>query len=94
MKFLPTSPNEFASPFGKRFDVEFSRSRGVPTPLQQTTTTRASSSCSFPSWLKYTASRTRPEASTVISRTRARVVNCAPLATAFGQPRVIRDFPS
>ena len=33
MRFLPTRPEEFASPEGKRAEAEFSNSRGVPMPF-------------------------------------------------------------
>src|SRR5579883_3031377 len=41
MKFLPTSPDEFARPLGKSLDLELRSSRGVPMPFAQSTTTRA-----------------------------------------------------
>ena len=41
IKFLPTRPEEFASPSGKRLDFECSNRRGVPMPFAQTITTLA-----------------------------------------------------
>ena len=48
IRFLPTRPEELASPLGNRADTEFSSSRGVPTPLQATITTSAGWKCSAP----------------------------------------------
>src|SRR2546428_10065628 len=44
MKHFPTIPEEFASPCGKYFDLEFNKRRAVPIPFAHTTTTRASCS--------------------------------------------------
>jgi hypothetical protein len=41
VRYLPTSPLEFASPFGKRDDVELSSSRADSQQLAATTTIRA-----------------------------------------------------
>src|ERR1051326_4163925 len=41
MRFRPTRPLRFARPSGKCRERELSSSRGVPTPLQATTTTSA-----------------------------------------------------
>ena len=57
MKRVPTLPLELARPSGNRFDLDASSRRGVPMPLQQTTTTRAGCSCRLPRRSKYTARR-------------------------------------
>src|ERR1700757_443570 len=49
IRFLPTRPDELASPFGNLPLTELSSSRGVPTPLQATITTSAAWNCSLPS---------------------------------------------
>ena len=46
MRYFPTSPLEFASPFGNRFDFEIRSRRGVSAPLAQRTTALAFCKCS------------------------------------------------
>ncbi len=49
IRFRPTSPLRLARPSGNRGDLEFSRMRGVPTPLQAMITTSARCRHSLPS---------------------------------------------
>ncbi|MNC94427.1 hypothetical protein D3C83_112780 [compost metagenome] len=41
VRYFPTTPLEFAIPFGKRVDLELSMSRAVSQQLAASTTTRA-----------------------------------------------------
>src|SRR5579863_3031972 len=70
IKYLPTTPFEFASPSGKRLDLDISSSRGDPRPLPHTITALAFWNTSFLSASKYTAPVTLPALSTEISRTK------------------------
>ncbi len=86
MKRLPTLPLEFARPSGNRFDVDASSRRGVPMPLQQTTTTRACCSLQVAAAIEVEHARSaRPSSPTVISFTRAHVVEPRAGSIAFGQ---------
>src|SRR5579871_6588709 len=69
IRFLPTRPLEFARPSGKRADFDMSSSRGVSTPLAQTTTFRARCLTSRLRASKYTAPLARPWLSISILRT-------------------------
>src|SRR5262245_9638525 len=72
IRYLPTTPLELASPFGKRDDVEFSSSRADSQQLAASTTTRArtrySVICAVSTYDTPVAS---PDASVVTSRARA-----------------------
>src|SRR5579863_7832286 len=70
IKYLPTTPFEFASPSGKRLDFDISSRRGDPRPLPHTITALAFWNTSFLSASKYTAPVTLPALSTEISRTK------------------------
>jgi hypothetical protein len=52
LKYFPSSPLEFASPCGNRFDFDINRSRGVSAPLQQTTAAFALWKCVRFPWSK------------------------------------------
>ena len=69
IRYLPTTPLEFARPFGKWLDADKRSSRGVSEPLQHSTTARARWNCSFLFSSKYVAPVTRPFLSTSIRRT-------------------------
>lgn len=69
IRFLPTKPLEFASPFGNCLDFESSSSLADSTPFAQTTTAFARCSDSLFCASKYTAPVARPRASVTIFRT-------------------------
>jgi len=85
MRCLPTMPLEFASPCGKRLDLELSSSLGVSAPFAQTTTPFARWKTSRLSASKYFTPVTRPRASVSIFRTyEFGRISHRPVATAFG----------
>ena len=63
MRYFPTAPLEFASPFGNWFDADMSRSRGVSAPFAQSTTAFARCMTSRFCASKYTTPVTRPRES-------------------------------
>ena len=48
VRYLPTTPLELASPWGKRDDLELSRMRALSQALAASTITRARTRCSLP----------------------------------------------
>ena len=69
VRYLPTTPLELASPFGKRLDCEFSSNRADSQQLAASTTMRARTWCSASvSVFTYDTPVARPSAPVVTSR--------------------------
>jgi hypothetical protein len=69
MRYLPTTPLEFASPFGNWFDAESKSRRGVSAPFADRITAFARCRISRFCASKYTTPVTRPRASVWMRRT-------------------------
>src|SRR4029079_169439 len=85
IRYLPTTPLEFARPSGNFGDFESSKSRADSEPFADSTTAFAFWKCSRLSASKYVAPVTRPFLSTGISRTYLYGrISQFPVATARG----------